>query len=46
MRNEYGAGAVYCAGLIVSGCRCGGLGAAILVALALYRVACAGLLPN
>jgi hypothetical protein len=36
--NEYRAGPVYRAGLIVSGGMCAGLGIAILVALALHRV--------
>ena len=45
MRNEYRAGPIYRAGLIVSGGMCAGLGIAILVALALHRAAYARLLP-
>src|ERR1035437_104886 len=45
MRNEYRAGPVYRAGLIVSGGMCAGLGIAILVSLAFHRAAEARLLP-
>ena len=45
MRNEYRAGPVYRAGLIVSGGMCAGLGIATLLALALHRTAYAELLP-
>src|ERR1035438_599300 len=44
MQNEYRAGPVYRAGLIVSGGMCAGLGIATLVALALHRVGYARLL--
>jgi hypothetical protein len=46
MQNEYRAGPVYRAGLIVSGGMCAGLGIAILTALKLHRVAYARLLPD
>jgi hypothetical protein len=46
MRNQYRAGPIYRAGLIVSGGMCAGLGIAILVALALHRVILAQLLPQ
>src|ERR1017187_10184365 len=44
MRNEYRAGPVYRAGLIVSGGMCAGLGIATLVALVLYRTSFARLM--
>ena len=44
MRNEYRAGPVYRAGLIVSGGMCAGLGIAILLTLAFHRVSYARLL--
>jgi hypothetical protein len=43
MKNEYRAGPVYRAGLIVTGGMCAGLGIAILTSLALHRVAYAEL---
>jgi hypothetical protein len=46
MRNQYRAGPIYRAGLIVSGGMCAGLGVAILVALALHRAVYAQLLPQ
>lgn len=46
MRNEYRAGPVYRAGLIVSGGMCAGLAIAILVAMAFHRLAYARLLPG
>jgi len=46
MPNEYRAGPVFRAGLIVSGGMCAGLGIAILMALALHRVTYASLLPD
>jgi hypothetical protein len=45
MENQYRAGPVYRAGLIVSGGMCAGLGIAILVALALHRVSFVQLVP-
>jgi hypothetical protein len=45
MRNEYRAGPIYRAGLIVSGGMCAGLGIAILVAMALHRAPDPHLLP-
>ena len=45
MRNEYRAGPIYHAGLIVSGGMCAGLGIAILVAMALHRAPDTQFLP-
>lgn len=46
MRNEYRAGPIYHAGLIVTGGMCAGLGLSVLLALAFHRVEYTRLLPT